>query len=820
MTSDFSKLCYNEQDLSRLVKLILTEKAILFTGAGFSSEAINISNKELPVGKALAKKIDKLTDEDSYMDLRIASENAVQDGMQDELINLLMEAFTVKTITQQHQYIIQLPWSRYYTTNYDDTIKQAGRKSGKIIKCVTTDENPSDNLRQQHLCVHINGNLETLNEDTLNTSFKLSESSYLNHDALNDTPWVDVFNRDLKYASAIVFIGYSIYDYNIKKLLFNNDGLKEKTYFITRDKLCQEIKKEKQYGKVINIGMNRFANYCQSQLLRPEFEMSTQYINDCFKTIDILDDTLDVTHDEIRDFLIYGKYDDNYIFHALLNQSNKHLILPSWIDECMNLINENNFIHIFGDLGTGKSVGAKILSYQLALNGETVFVLENKLGDYQSDIKNIISKQKKVYIFIDNADVNHNIVQYIHDLNDKKVHCISVSRKSLISLKDLDFNDETKVNQVYKLSKMDSEQLIKIINSIGALSSYSNKALERIIEDDCNSVLPAFLLKLMKSTEIETSIKREFLELDKLNGNKYQKTLILLCLLGTLNRDISFSTISELTQSSNIRNCELLSNYIFKNFFTIENSTIECRSAVFVSHILQSYYMDNIKKDTLIDFAIIANKQKNETSHINDTSRYEYEKIFKELLKYVSLSRIFKKNEYQVILNYFEKLQIELSWLQNEPNFWIQLALLNMARNKLDIAIENIKTANDKASKKEKYQMDYIYTVEAGLKIKIAMQRKTKNLDAYTLFLEADDLLKKVEASDQKYKNMYKYKDIFIKVYQSLPKSEKENFLRCTNNQLKRIGELAYDNYFGIDRVHVVYNCESNLNEILNLANA
>lgn len=426
---DIKTECFNDDDLKRLLKLIVSGKAILFTGAGFSSGAINIQNNDVPIGNVLANKIDQMTGEVSYQNLMVASQNAIDNNKSEELIELIKDIFTVKQIQPYHKTIVSLPWRRFYTTNYDFVIRDAATQNNKRIKCVTTSDSPTEHLKERNLCVHINGHLDCLNNETLNTSFKLTDSSYLHNDALNDSAWVDHFQNELTLASAIVFVGYSIYDYNIEKLLFKNkEKLKQKIYFITREKPCETIKKEQQYGKVINIGVEKFAEYisCHQSLIE-EYLQKEDTTYESIKKYTISDELKVISHDMIREFLIYGRHDQNYIDQD--NQKFKHLLIPEWIDKLISLINENSFVHITGDLGTGKSVGMQIIASKLANLAENVFILHDRYGDYMGDIEKILRQynQTTVYILIDNAEQNYEILQHIYTINSSKIRCVSFS---------------------------------------------------------------------------------------------------------------------------------------------------------------------------------------------------------------------------------------------------------------------------------------------------------------------------------------------------------------------------------------------------------
>ena len=815
--------CFNDSDLERLLKLIASGKAILFTGAGFSSGAINIQNDDVPTGKLLADEIDKRTGEESHQDLLVASQNAIDNNKSEELIELIKDIFTVKQIQPYHQTIVSLPWRRFYTTNYDFVIRDAGLQNNKRIKCVTTSDSPTEHLKEKNLCVHINGHLDNLNDETLNTSFKLTDSSYLHNDALNDSPWVDHFQKELSLASAIVFVGYSLYDYNIKSLLFNKkDKLKNKIYFITREKPCEKTKTEQQYGRVINIGVEKFAEYIFShQSIIEEYSQTKNLSYESIKKYTISDELKDISHDMIRDFLIFGRYDKNYIDQAIQNrQNNKHLIIPDWIDKSIDLITENNYVHITGDLGTGKSVGMQIVASKLANLAENVFIVHDRYGDFIGDIEKILEQYKQsIYILIDNVEQNYEVLQYIYNINSPIIHCVSFSRKGINQIINNDIHSKTKLFSLDKMKESDVEQLIEIVENIG-ITGHSTKGLKSFIEQNCDSSLPCFLLDILNSSQIAELIKKDFNELNSLSNAKYKNTIIALCLLGVLNRELSFSAIATLTDSSNIRDTILLEHNIFKNFFSIEGDSIESKSPIFLIYLLQNYYLDSIKKEVFLKFAIISNhnKQKN---NLNDKAlNLEFEKIFKELVKYVSLSKLFTKDNFDVLLNYFEQLKNELNWLDGDPNYWIQLAILNLARKDFDTAKDMIKKARRKAeNKREKYELDYIDTVEARYKLALALKSSTSIPECYDLFFEADDLLKNIEASDQKYRRVYQYIDIFKKINGSVSKDKLKIFLDRIKFQLNRIEELAHENYNGIERVHFVHNCEANLKKILHEVN-
>ncbi len=808
------KQCYNDYDLEKLLKLIATGKAILFAGAGFSVGAVNLVDEKVKLAKGLAEEIDKITNDDSDGDLYTATQYAIESNKSIELIELLKRLFLVKSVEEYHLSILSLPWRRYYTTNYDNVIELGGLKNSKDIKPVTISD--SREMLQENICVHVNGYIENLNEDTLNNSFKLSEASYLHQDTLNNSPWVDTFESDIRHASAIIFMGYSLYDYDIEKLLFKYGNYKDKIYFVTRDKPCEEIKKEKKYGKIINIGVQNFSDLISKYDDMFKASQNQEFYYECLKKINLPEEYNEISHDNIREFLIFGKYDDNYISNALLDPTyNRHIIIPSWIEECRNLTIDNRLLHLSADLGVGKTVGLKIFSSILRQEGETVFYLDNSYGDYTGDIQYILNNYSKVYIFIDNAEQNRDVLKYIYEINSPKIICISASRNNISKLFDDALYTKAKLYNIDKMSQSDLGQLISIIENIGASSSLSVSSIKAMIEKNHDNSLPSFLLDFMKSDEIGRVIKGQISKLDNLSNQKYRKTIIALCLLGVLSRKLSFSTIATLTEDSNIRNMELLSNEIFQSFFTSGGDKLEVKSPIFATYILQNYYLDLIKKDTFIRFATIADLNKNNRNLNDKELNYEFELLFKELVKYYTLSRLFTKDNFDVILGYFEKLKTEIFWLEREPHYWLQLAILNIARHRLSVAKDMIEKAKNIARNKSNYNFDFIDTTEARYNIELGLKSSTNVIECFDLFCRADDLFKNTEASNNKYRLINRYIDIYKKINTSISVDNLVVFKQRIKSQLMRIHELEDEGYPGIDKFYLIYNSEGNLKKIL-----
>ena len=159
---------------SRIIDQIKSGKAILFVGSGFSRNTINIKNSKLPTAEYLADMIGELGQFDADKDLKYAAEKFIRDNDSMKLIDFIKDTFTIKKPLPHQEQIVNQPWKRIYTTNYDLCIEEAGKIVGKRIETVEINDDPKDYLLKKNSCIHINGSINSLNTESLNTTFKIS----------------------------------------------------------------------------------------------------------------------------------------------------------------------------------------------------------------------------------------------------------------------------------------------------------------------------------------------------------------------------------------------------------------------------------------------------------------------------------------------------------------------------------------------------------------------------------------------------------------------------------------------------------------------
>jgi len=234
-------------------------RAVLFLGAGFSWGATSLDGRPFLMGAGLGK---TLADE-----IGIPSDFALED-ISDiymsrlgpaALLKKLRNWYVTKDVTKSQREIAKLPWRFVYTTNYDDVFERACADIGKDVVSYSGSSSDGRVTKDSLSCIHLNGFIRTATEDSLARELKLTTTSYSSGSAMNDE-WADRFRFDLHAAQAIFFVGYSLVDLDLRRLLLEQE-LKEKSFFILKkDPSLADGHRASLFGLLVATGVDAFAD--------------------------------------------------------------------------------------------------------------------------------------------------------------------------------------------------------------------------------------------------------------------------------------------------------------------------------------------------------------------------------------------------------------------------------------------------------------------------------------------------------------------------------------------------------------------------------
>lgn len=797
-------------DIKEIIQTINRGRAVLFVGAGFSRGAIGF-NKELPVAEELKNMIYESMGKpnDSQKNLSVVADYFLTEYCKDnpkaleDFIKLMKNTFTVTKPEDYHVTLASLPWKRIYTTNYDDVIEEAAKKNNKRIEGKDLEDLSRSRVQQEYYCLHINGRIANLNQETLNKSFKLTSSSYVRPETPIDTLWKQVFKDDIEILPLTVFIGYSLYDIDIEKILFqHNSSIKNKIIFI-QNKNIDEMDRHKfeKYGKVYPIGVQEFAGLIESTTpANTEEETSLQ----CFCELKLIEKTLEPIRDaEIDKFLIQGYITDERIQDETIREPSKapFLIRRSKIEEALESIknSETKILVVTGDIGNGKTIFLKQLSIKLAMNRQ-VFTLEQRGDEFdiKRDIDNIVKLNKNSIIIIDSYTRYPWILEYIKQKPYNELIFIFAARTYdyYRNLQENDYLQSAKQIDIDTLDDGELEYFYDIIECIGgwylskdSKAKYNSKSQKmRILSQDCKKELSLILVKVLESETMKNKINKL---LDNLfNSPVNKKQVFAICLLNYMDIPISISLLEEILGEHDL---SIYANENLKHLINLnlinKGNEISMKSPILSLLILKTYFA---KENTQYFLEIL---------HRLMEGVYAYNAPFlngikKNLLRFNFIERLLvDEGKIGRIQKYYENLKKEFKQLLNDPQYWLQYAMCFIMYNDLDKAQRMLNTAYDKAD--SDYDKTKIDNQQARLHLKKASKADTNIKEAITLFSQADKLLtKQNNDSIHKYKIMMDYKEFFDVRSKSFNQEQRNQIIACCKKQLNTLNSITTKSRF------------------------
>ena len=787
-------------------------KALLFYGSGMAYDVLNMRDEKMPTGAALSHILCKesgFKEEQHHDDLEHSSQEYIEIKGDISLIKLLKEVFKTKKLPNYYAEISKTPWKSIFTTNYDNSLEISSINNGIHRNSIDLTFDPKKFPPSTENIIHINGYIESLNQNNLYSSFKLTKQSYLADQFIKNI-WYKFFYTEVLASKAIFFIGYSLKsDFDIAKLFFDfNNDLKEKTFFITQ----KENRILDKYGTVVPIGVDKFAEDLSK--IPVSISQADEYIITNFERYQKTESTPGTNISESTfKFLTIGQENQKLLEEVVLegledfaiNRQNTHY----------DLVKDFTYIFIHGDLGVGKSILAKQISISFYKNGYDIFFLKDDYYNYFDDIEYIISSTKSTkskVLFI--LDLNSYSIEEYNLITAICNKIKLVEAKLIITMRDNNYDDMysdlvfknkvisskeiTEIN-ASQLSEIEFESFIKILDRNALLSNndleeiYPNlisssgvKNLIQHIKHDSRKQLNHLLLSLFNSDVISGKYNSIFESI-----SKEREILEIIVCVFALNiigkRGIEKQLIFQLTNNNLIISSQLRHNAILKTFFfNNEGEFISPKSSLFSEFFFKKFKDSNLMIDILVQFA----------KKLYDLKYYKY---YKSIATYANIQKMLPEERRRTsIIKFYEGIKTIQREREN-PHFWLQFAIarlayaeietyphLDLAKNYLDKCFELAKKRKNYTTYDFTTQLARFHILKAKSTPKEDIENIKNNIDIAINYLEHVTLKDPKRASFQQIKHLCEVIDKNLSIF------KKDDLLALLNKFIIRIDSAPY----------------------------
>jgi len=659
-------------EIDRAIELAIDGKALLFTGAGFSSGAVNLKNLKFRNVSELVSYFAQKSGLPDSVTLDDASEEYVNQVGIDQLINELKQEFTVKDIATFHKIYAEIPWKRIYTTNYDNVVEDAYRKVGRLLTPVTLGYDIFS-IPKESICVHMNGYIQTLDRKSIWNEFKLTETSYLTA-SISTSKWAILFRNDLRYARSVFFIGYSLYDIDIKRMLFDVHGIKDKCFFILGnnpdDSLVRRVSK---IGSIVKESVETF-----SQRISEKRKVYIPVDTNLFEPSAILEHKIQSSNVTINDqdflnLMLFGIHDTEKISSSL-NFNYPFYLTRSSTDRVYQYIcGGKKIVIVCSDLGNGKTLFMDGLLGKALADGWRVFEAHDYSEEAANDMHDLSKLHEKSILIIEDY---HNWLDEIKDIvlnTNDNLRLVLTARNAINDVVIDKLIDLSKIKEIpeIRLDILDDNEINWIIETWNTYGLWADKAgwtkrrKFEYLSKDCNNQFHSILLKLIDSPDIKERLKNLYSQIK--DTGEYSDVIITIFVLSVLNQNPTIDLLVDLWGDKVLNNPGFKRNPLINQLINFNNNQIIVRSAVAALHFLREV----LDANTIVSVVTDVTNKLNNIGYLS--KRYHF--LRTELMRFHNVQLILPEKGFaKAMINYYESIK-NLPYLKNNGLFWLQYAI-------------------------------------------------------------------------------------------------------------------------------------------------
>lgn len=728
--------------------------AVLFLGSGFSFGATGLGGDSPLSGRQLAKYLYEKSGvfaEDT--DLAIASQCYTDSFGSASLAKLCREMFTIKTAAKHHQTIVSLPWQRIYTTNYDDLAEKSAVDVGKVITGVTPEDSPERFISSARICLHINGLINRVAVGDVSSSFKLTFESYLT-DAMERSGWLAVFRQDLRLARAVVFVGYSMYDLDIARIVMSED-IKDKTVFVVapdlKDKSADALRLP-IFGELYKTGVINFAELIDStkNIYTPKTQ-SEEFL--ALERVQPKVSLEQVSNINVEKLFLYGEVDADLLHHTSDKEVGRYYVLDrSQIKLATQQISSGSDLVVTADLGNGKTVALDLIASKIAASGVNVFRVTDDSKVARKEAVRILDSGESAIFLIDNYIPFLDFIDFISVRRIGKDVRFLLSSRTHVHDVFLDRLEESlRVTLVPEinidlLENGDTRALASMIDMYGLWSDFSDLSESdrlKLINEDCSRQFHQVLLKLYKSPQMAKKISELF---DQIRP-AVRKVVIAIFIIKTSGLELTRSLVDELLHGSPLARLSNNDRESVRFLWSENGGRIRLRSSV-----LAEFYL-NAQSDASVVVSVLEEMfEKAEIHRRGLTKNNIYGYFLRSVMTYSALQKMLPTNGLRpAVITFYESIQ-NTAFAKKNPHYWLQYAIARLALEDEDFEkIEQyFRTAYSYAKLMPNYDTYQIDNHFARFKL----QNACKVLDhqaAFEMYKKAKPIVQKQMLREQKH---------------------------------------------------------------------
>jgi hypothetical protein len=660
---------------------IVDGHGLLFVGAGFSRAATNLKNEPFKSASefadALAARLDfPVGTPLSY----VADEFAAVNG-DDALIKELSQEFTVRDVAKHQVLLANLPWRRVYTTNYDNVMEAAYARNGRKLVPATTSDDVRNLPKHDTICVHLNGFIDRLNRESIHRELKLTDRSYL-ADALPDSPWAVMFRQDVLVAKCVVFVGYSLADLDVSRLLFQTSSIAAKCFFVLDPATAKAtVRRAEGFGTVLHLTAAEFARQADEVARSFQRVEAPNAALACFRPFLQGTDVEAFSDERVFELFLWGRTNSRLEWQSL-HGGPRYILERNGVADVIELLKSGlRAVVVHSHLGNGKSIAIDGIKCRAADEGFDVFELAHRTPDLLMEADTILKRAPRPLFVVEEYPDWLDLVRYVTNNGGDHAAMVLSARTPAHDVLIDDLCDALRTDGVHeinveRLTDAEVEWFAETFDHYGLWGKHaglSRRAKNDLLSRDCRRQMHAILLTVFDAPQILSRLDNLLRTLD--SRRDYYDVMIGILILTVLNRSFSVNVLVDLSDRAVVTDSRFRQNAVVRQLVDFKSGEISVRSAVAAQYVLRRVANTDTVIDVLGRLARRADKAAAAVPYYRD--------VLKTFMRFSNIQLLLgEKESGPAAMRLYESIK-GLHGCQRHPLFWLQYAIASLFTNDL-----------------------------------------------------------------------------------------------------------------------------------------
>lgn len=728
-----------DQRSEEALRHVLDGTAMLFVGSGVGFLAKAADGEKLPNGRQLADLLhQKIGITPGKHSLQRIAQHAVRKLGPDSIVELLRARLKAAVVDDRLKAIYNAPWQRIYTTNYDDAI-ELSRRGTSVVSSFTLSDDPMKAPRGA--VAHLNGYIDAIKPSSFDYDAVLTDTSY-SISEFQDSAWARQFLVDIRTSRSIVFLGYSMSDLDIVRLLLVDPDIRDRTLiYVAPDTDEVEIDTLSSYGIVRTGGFDDlYEIFCQ---------VSDRYIpveNPVFseiRRVQTQDFSAQVSPAEVvYRQLVYGRIAEReFLLSDEPIAGVSYLSARLQLDEALKVVDRGfaRDVFIHGELASGKSCACLLAAKHLIAKGWEVYIVSHG-PQLVADLERLATREASVCVIFDGYGAFIDEIK-AYSARRKPHHRMILAERTVshdliagVIERSSGFGPavECYLGRIEEQDLQNFADLINFAGLWGERSGLSTAGKVTALRNNLQGSLYLALLEVINSQKVQDEIKRLLTPL-----TFDRKALLVFTsafIVNALGFKFEINDWQNFYKIDSIRRIFRVYREQFENFMSVRGDELTPRSGLLSTHILKGFVSDGDIVECLHALYKAAFDGADYDPQLYDLSI--------ELMRYGAVERMLSdSNKHSAIISYYNKIRSVGNTVDN-ADYWLQLGIASTSHDDLDGAEIAFQNAYKREKKKKNPLLKRIDNYYARFEMKKAVA-ETDSDKAFIIFSQANARLSK-----------------------------------------------------------------------------